>query len=319
VKTVTSALATHLASENTTLARLLKITRTKTDGAVIRITDHDANISFSETETSAVNAETNVGTGTAQQTSPIIPVSPTDFAVIVTSVSTLPGPVGWSNPSSCVYTKQLSSGLPFSVTDLLGGQFQGTPEDEWANVIATFPTIGPVSQLQTKAFSPVGSVSGPTTSTMSFDASVTQGSTLLVAVACTTPGTLQELSIIDSAGNAYTTKYTQTTNSNYTVAAYLFIAENVPAGSLTISVTTPSNNYFLELRAFEMAGISSGIGDYVASDGLTVSAIEHKADRSPNNSTVTGFLAPYTPTGISEADVRAHLYDGATFELRVVN
>src|SRR5271157_2813122 len=110
VKIVSSALSTHLAGENTTLARLLKITRTATDGAVFRYTDHDKDISISETQSVGVNAATNVGIGTVQATSPITPLTSSDFAIIVTSVNTLPGPAGWANPSGCVYTKQLSSG-----------------------------------------------------------------------------------------------------------------------------------------------------------------------------------------------------------------
>ncbi len=50
--------------------------------------------------------------------------------------------------------------------------------------------------------------------------------------------------------------------------------------------------------------------------GLTFSAMESKADGSPNNCTMTGFLSDF---GISEHDVRAHLYDNATWEMRIVN
>lgn len=51
-------------------------------------------------------------------------------------------------------------------------------------------------------------------------------------------------------------------------------------------------------------------------DGLTLSAVEHKSDASPDNLQVTGFL---DDNGINEHDVRARLYDNATFELREVN
>jgi hypothetical protein len=53
-------------------------------------------------------------------------------------------------------------------------------------------------------------------------------------------------------------------------------------------------------------------------DGLTTTAIEHKSDGSPNNMQVTGFLNSVADT-ITEDDVRARLYDGATFQLRTVN
>ncbi len=53
--------------------------------------------------------------------------------------------------------------------------------------------------------------------------------------------------------------------------------------------------------------------------GLTFSALELKDDGSPNNLTVTGLLDDTDSGSISEKDVRARLYDNATFELRVIN
>src|ERR1035437_1228817 len=58
------------------------------------------------------------------------------------------------------------------------------------------------------------------------------------------------------------------------------------------------------------------LSTYRTADGLTLSAIEYKDDGSPNNCTTTGF---FEDAGINEHDVRARLYAGATFELRVVN
>lgn len=55
---------------------------------------------------------------------------------------------------------------------------------------------------------------------------------------------------------------------------------------------------------------------YTAADGFTPSAVEHKADVSPDNLEVMGFL---DSSAIDERDVRARLYDGADIELRVVN
>lgn len=59
----------------------------------------------------------------------------------------------------------------------------------------------------------------------------------------------------------------------------------------------------------------TGASTYLAK-GLTFSATEKKDDGSPDTCTVTGFL---DDLGINEHDVRARLYDNATFELRVVN
>jgi uncharacterized phage protein (TIGR02218 family) len=55
---------------------------------------------------------------------------------------------------------------------------------------------------------------------------------------------------------------------------------------------------------------------YSAADGFTASAVEHKSDASPDNLEVIGFL---DSEFINENDIRAHLYDDADVELRVVN
>src|SRR6266496_2009599 len=55
---------------------------------------------------------------------------------------------------------------------------------------------------------------------------------------------------------------------------------------------------------------------YVAMGGFTATAVQHKADNSPDNMEVTGFL---DSDAISETDLRAKLYDFCDVELRVVN
>ncbi len=63
-----------------------------------------------------------------------------------------------------------------------------------------------------------------------------------------------------------------------------------------------------------LCGLTEGDGnaaDVGLGAGLTFSAVEHKADGSPDNASVTGFLSA---SGISENDVRARRYDNATNE-----
>lgn len=55
---------------------------------------------------------------------------------------------------------------------------------------------------------------------------------------------------------------------------------------------------------------------YKAMGGFTASAVENKADNSPDNMEITAFL---DSAAITEADLRAHLYDFCDVELRVVN
>jgi len=55
---------------------------------------------------------------------------------------------------------------------------------------------------------------------------------------------------------------------------------------------------------------------YKAMHGFTSTATAKKADNSPDNMEVVGFL---DSTAITEADIRAHLYDFCDIELRVVN
>src|SRR5438876_1212517 len=55
---------------------------------------------------------------------------------------------------------------------------------------------------------------------------------------------------------------------------------------------------------------------YMASTGFTNSASTSASDMSVDNMEVTGFL---DSSAIDEEDVRAHLYDNALVEMRIVN
>jgi len=82
------------------------------------------------------------------------------------------------------------------------------------------------------------------------------------------------------------------------------------AGVVTVTVTNPDRQVGTLLLAYTY------VPAYKSSEGFTCSAIKHGSDSSPDNLTVTGFLEA---DGINEHDVRAHLYDNATVELRAVN
>ena len=93
---------------------------------------------------------------------------------------------------------------------------------------------------------------------------------------------------------------------------------NIPTAALGISnlFTAPSaTGLSYRVEGLKVtARTTRGGGTYQAQDGLTFSASEQKSDGSPNNVQVTGFLDV-----ITEHDLRARRYDGATFQYRTVN
>src|SRR5271157_2889395 len=109
-------------------------------------------------------------------TGTITPQTATDWAVMIDEVVS-PTVAGWTTESGYIH-KQLSSAAPFSLTYTKSNT--GVPFNEYANVLATFPTTGVVSVAQQ-----IGNISGGVgVGTYTFPigppAAVTAGNTILV-------------------------------------------------------------------------------------------------------------------------------------------
>src|ERR1700685_2477012 len=166
MKTVTASLSLHLAQETTTLARLLKISRV-TDGAILRLTDFDQDIPYNELTETDVNTPAifsssgiNSGTASRQASATVTPGSSTDFALFVTNNDPNSDfiddptqgnamPSAWMPSASGIYTLFPSGSSPISLTGL--SSYGGSPDRQWANVIATFTTTGTPALAQASA------------------------------------------------------------------------------------------------------------------------------------------------------------------------
>jgi uncharacterized phage protein (TIGR02218 family) len=320
VKTVSADLSLHLAQETTTLARLLKITRL--DGTVLRLTDFDQDIPYNElSETAGPSLSvfsasgTNSGTASTQASATVTPGNATNFALFVTNNDPLPS--GWTRADSGIYTLSPSGSSPISLTGL--SSTGGSPDVQWANALATFTANGTPTSVQTGAWA---NDIGTGAHAVTLPLAVTQGNAIIVAISLNGWGAYAPLTVTDSLGNNYQQLSVGITNDNYTAGAMIFTAMDVLGGSTTITLTLPpSLSTVSAADVFEFSGLTNllvipSVPPYISSEGFTCSAVKHGSDSSPDNLTVTGFLES---AGVNEHDVRAHLYDNATVELRAVN
>src|SRR4029077_10210211 len=95
---------------------------------------------------------------------------------------------------------------------------------------------------------------------------------------------------------------------------------NIPAVAMAMSnlytSTSISGDVYYRAESVSITTQVPSGGTYKSDDGVAFTALQHKDDGSPDNMQITGFLGS---VGISEADIRARLFDNATFELSVVN
>lgn len=328
MKQVTAELAGHLAQENTTLCRALKIVRL--DGTIERFTDFDQDFFFPD-----------AGPTTWRPFGPTPPASPwwsiendapvTDtFAGIVTgsNITYLPASAPWG-------ASQMFAGYG----EIPDAEFLGTP------FFTTDYTFETAVSLHADTAGAEGTIRiGLSTGTnwdtvdnyIGFEATKS-GSTWgtwhirmgngSVQADVDTGIAVGDIIAAGSAGGVRTALQFTVNPDGSNVAWYINGAyvgsesTNIPTAPLGVCVHYTSISFtgtvYFRVEAVSInARVQQGGGTYLAEDGLTFSALEYKSDGSPNNLQATGFLID---SGLSEHDVRARLYDGALFELRVVN
>jgi hypothetical protein len=343
MKSVRAALALHLAQETTSLCRLLKITRA--DGTVFRFTDFDNDLTYDDGDGVLVTE----GRWEAQPTasSPWWNITDDTFTTNNFSVSGI---------STFTY---FPASAPWAASQMFNGYggaeafFQGTPA---YNLGVTFNTV--VSCHYDAIGAGCGMKTGLATGTVwastdsyigflvqkNFDA--TWGNWQLVMGGPFHPATVIDsgVQIQDTPGagaaGGVRTALSFTVNDDGTLVTWYIngtsvgtATANIPTAPMALTNVftslTYEGSFFYRVESLSvevpasggtyLCGETSGdgnAGDSGPGGGLTFTAVEIKADGSPNNSQVTGFLSD---SGISEHDVRAHLYDNATFELRAVN
>jgi hypothetical protein len=320
MKTTTPQLAIHLSQENTTLARLLKISRL--DRANFRFTDFDKDISFSDAPfQSAINS----GTSFSESVGPVKTEKSNAWALYAVSDSNpLSVGAGWSSTAELgVYFQNLSSitvvtGLSTArLTNPTGGTAQWP---NWAAALVLLDTDGGTPAfLQTNGIFSGTWAAG--VKSVAFGTPVTAGSAIVVVLQVQPEFSNgpwnPNPSVTDSQGNEYFKVSAQSVLGASYAEVDVFVAFAAQAGALTVNLrTTGTTPASAGAVAWEVSHVVLATRDYKAADGVSFSALETKDDGSPNNTQVSGFLSS---AGITAGDVRARLYDGATFEHRAVN
>lgn len=340
MKTVTPQLAAHLAQENTTLCRLLRIVRA--DGTILRFTDFDQDFFYNDdpgvptiaalwgpksvaatpwwvpTNDTLVSA-TFGGDGPTANFAFYAPMAPwaasemfsgnsggpnTDFLgttsftkgfTFATIVSLHADTLNHAGPGSIGGIRTgVSTGISWTGADIYIG-FEGRKESgaDWGNwKLRMFDGVTTTlidSGVQVKdVIDPDGF---PTS----------------------TGGVRTPLSFIVSADGATVTWYI---NGKYVGNATVGIPTTPMAMSNHFDSLSFAGSIYYQVESLSVTVTVPSGGTYNSLDGLEFTATEHKGDGSPNNLQCTGFISA---DGITEHDVRARLYDMATFNYRVVN
>lgn len=340
MKTVTSQLAVHLAGENTTLCRLLLISRT--DGVTVAFTDTDQDLIYGDGSQSQPSSWYAQSTDASPWWNVVGDTLVSDTAASLVSA-------GWTYTAA---TYPWLASMTFSGDQFNGDcSFLGSPQPLidltfTTNCSVHYDLIGAEGMVKIGladgllwgtinnyiGFQPdgdpgwvtAGEFGGPCK--MNFDG---WGTWKLVMGNGTPEGRIvidSEVQIVD--GQRYALEFQ--VNSDRSLVMWFIDGKlvgqtttNIPVAPLSIAMVFSSISITGVGKLFfrvESIDASETMWNYLSDDGLTFSALESKDDASPTNSTVTGFLNNDESTlGISEADVRAHVYDSATFKLRTVN
>jgi uncharacterized phage protein (TIGR02218 family) len=331
MKTVDPRLAAHLAQETTTLTRLLRIDRL--DGTTLRFTDFDADLFYNDT--SIVRDLAALWGPDVAEVAPWWITTHDSFQYQSFAGDTAQSHI-FSVPTGD--TGFLQSQIFAGDTGVGNAHFLGTTA---FTKNFTFETY--VGLQANNLASTGGLVTGVSTGTawagadkyIGFEGAKTAGNAwgnwhlrLSDGVSSTNIDTgVPIFNAILSSWNAPRVKLSFVVNADGTnVNWYVndrFVGNatvGIPTTPMPMSVlytsTSSSGDVYYRVESVAVYVPSTSGGTYKSADGVTFSALELKSDGSPNNMQVTGFL---DVAGIFDADVRARLYDGATFELRAVN
>lgn len=335
MKSVSPAMAAHLSQDTTNLCRMLRIDRT--DGLILRFTDFDQDIFFNDNPAvfSPVVQWLPFAAGTTPWWDTTDVFIENSFAGDTggSHFTYFGGPeVGWG-------VSQMFNGFSF----IGNAGFLGTASVPPAG--ATFETVASLHADNIQASG--GLKFGLATGLVWAGADNFIGFELVKSSFAPWSASTWQLKVSNGSSNTFIDSGVSNTdiiNNNdnsgprtifkFVVSddgtAVSFYINNVFVGSINSGLPTinlglanafTSNSsggslYYRTEGIGAFAFIAPPGGTYKSSDGLEFTALEHKSDGSPNNMQATGFLQS---GGMTEQDVRARLYDSATFTVRAVN
>jgi hypothetical protein len=199
---------------------------------------------------------TNSGpSSTTQNSATITPGSATDFAFFSTNANAS-NPSGWTSVGSGLFTLQLTSAAPLTVT----GSVSGPGVNEFANAVATFQTNGPVVKTQTLTFGDGDLGTDPIS--VSFSEALGGGEAIVVSFCGNgfTSGGQNTPTVTDNMGNDYVMVGTSYRNdaveNDYLVSTYMFVALGCAPGVTTVTLTCGAGNVEAVAEAFVYTGLA---------------------------------------------------------------
>lgn len=320
MKSISSALQTHLGQAATSLATLWKISRT--DGAVLGFTDHDQELDYNDGtqlwDQDLIIPDT--GSGTSIDSGPFNPTQGYELAIFAgaaASGSFSTASAGWAALSGvntlggvwfkwltsrakdeCVVTESVSNNSAGALaTWYMGTQFAPTLNAHFAS------TPGPVgvNQYQFTSWLPTN---------------VKKGNYLIVVLQVTGDGGNTGIAVTADLWGTLTKVADVSNGANSQVQIWISVAApSTPLFSGSVNVNAgPHGLANLATNAFIFDGTS--VVQYEPAQGFTPSAIEGNSNLSTDNLEVTSFLEV---GAITDTDLRSGLYDACQIEIRLVN
>lgn len=321
MKSISSALTTHLGLSTTTLATLWKINRA--DGKVLGFTDHDQQINYDDGAQLWLDDIDAIvqGTGSSMDSGPFNPTTSYEIAFYLNAAQ--PGTcttasAGWAaldgmNTYGGVWFKWLASRAQdeIVVNDTSSGAFasklvtlqmgtQFAPRCNWHQQ----NNAGPGDLANSVYTSVIAS-------------HIKKGNRILVVLQSAGQGGVAGIGVGCDFGGTYTKIADVSSGTGAQVVAWLSDPfSSTPFFSVTWTVTIPNGvtMYNSQINVFILDG--SSVTQYLPAQGFTPSAIEGNSNLSTDNLEVTSFLEV---GAISDTDLRAGVYDACKIEIRLVN
>jgi hypothetical protein len=184
----------------------------------------------------ATNLGSDLSGPSGVQSISVTPGSTSNFIMAVPN-NNANTPSGWTQSNGLYYLKQNNANQVTYTTNSTG---LGLPNNEWANVIASY-SIGVPTPTQIQAQSLVAGVIMPGPYEVTLDG-VTAGDAIIVSVSSHGSGAFGGPIIVsDNQGNKYNVYQTSQEQSGFSTAAFLAVALSVPGGNVTVTVTFPAN------------------------------------------------------------------------------
>ncbi len=203
-----------------------------------------------------------------------------------------------ATPASWSATRIVAPVPPGATTGMVTVTVGGLASNGVTFTVSSLPS-GPITLTQRTSLSSSG-----TSAALPFLAPNAAGNLILVATRAYQPN--QAITVSDSAGNVYKRAATLNNNTSNTVA--IFYAENIRAGSNTVTVGVPTSAS-IRIAIFEYAGVAR-------TNALDVTASRSGSGASPDSGTATTTAAGGLVVGVFSTGSGRTFTGGSGYTIR---